>query len=402
MHTTTLRRRTAAAVLAASCVLGPAVAMVAPASAADASAVPSAAPVNTTPPSLVFENNRGAAVGDATNVNPGTWETDGPLSFSYQWQLDGVTVATGETYTPVVADIGKSLTVIVTTSNGTESSAPATSDASTVDKGDITYLTTPDVTGTYTVGSTLTLDPGTWDVATATPEYLWYLDNEQITGAASATYTIKAADLGLPISAGVILREPNYYPAMAFTNGFTVHEGTLTNLTAPAVTGTPVVGSTLTVVSGTWSSTDEVILRHQWTVGGTPVAGATRSTFVVPASAAGKSIAVVESAVGSAWAPASADSTAVTAKKAPAKVVLKLASPAKGKLKATVVVTSAVATTGKIVVKIGKVTRTLTLKNGKATVTLAKLKKGVTKVTASYAGATGVSSAKDTGSVRVK
>lgn len=406
MDTRTLRRRAAAATLAAGCLLTP-VLVAGPASAvSDATrivGVPTAAPSNVTAPSLVFANGRQAAVGDLVTADPGTWDTDG-VTFAYQWLLDGAAVAGATTagYTPSLGDLGKALAVSVTASAGGDASAPATSATSTVDQGDIHFLTLPVVTGEAKAGSTLTADPGTWDVANATADYQWYAGGDAVEGATGLTYTVRAGDVGDGVYMSVFLSAPDYYFSGAFTDEVLVERGTLTNEAAPKIVGAPVVGKTLTVAPGTWSATDGVALTYGWTIGGLPVAGATSPRFTVPASAVGKKIAVVESAGGSAWVPASQGSSSVTALKAPAKVVLKLAAPAKGKLKATVVVTSTVATTGKVTLKIGTVKRVVTLKSGKAVVTVAKLKKGLTRVTASYAGATGVAGAKDVASIRVK
>lgn len=61
--------------------------------------------------------------------------------------------------------------------------------------------------------------------------------------------------------------------------------------TAPAITGTPDVGQTLTASTGTWTP-QGVTLATQWLSGGTPIAGATGSTFRVTPAVAGTSLAV--------------------------------------------------------------------------------------------------------------
>ena len=57
------------------------------------------------------------------------------------------------------------------------------------------------------------------------------------------------------------------------------------------VTGTPRVGATLTAATEGWDP--DLTLTYQWTVDGTPLAGATDPTLVVPASSLGKQVAVV-------------------------------------------------------------------------------------------------------------
>lgn len=80
------------------------------------------APINGVLPAVSGE----AQVGQVLTVWPGVWAPFG--TFTYQWKLDGVNIvgATGETYTPVVGDIGKAVSVAVTCTN-TGGTATATS-----------------------------------------------------------------------------------------------------------------------------------------------------------------------------------------------------------------------------------------------------------------------------------
>ena len=398
-------RRAASTVLAAGLILVPAL-TTATASAATgtrahlAAAAPSAAPTNLTAPSLHSESGW-FAVGGPITADPGTWDTEG-LQLAYQWALDGTAVAgaTTDTYTPVVADLDTSLTVTVTASAGGETGEPATSAPVKVDKGDIHYLTLPSISGDARPGSLLTLDPGTWDVATATPTLEWYA-GEEVVGEGT-TYRVRPADFGKDISASVMLKDPSYYWALAFTDARTVAPGTLTNRTAPRVVGTPVVGRSVHVASGSWSATEGVTLSHRWTVDGKPVAGATGTTFTVPASAAGKKVAVVETAGGRAWTSASQTSTAATARKATSTVSLKLSAPARGRITVVVTVKAAVPTSGRVVVTVAGRSRTVTLRSGKATLTVTGLRKGTTRVTARYQGSGSVAADAGTASIRVK
>jgi hypothetical protein len=401
VDTTILRRRTAAAVLAASCAIGTGM-TIAPASAATAQQanVPTAAPANVTPPAMTSSTGW-FAVGAVLTADPGTWDTEG-LTFAYQWRVAGVGVSQGDTYTPVAADLDKPLTVTVTATKDGQASEPATSESKTIEKGDIHYVTLPSVIGDPRAGEVLTADPGTWDVPTAVAELQWYVDGNAVDGATAATYRVRAADVDRSIYLGVILNEPSYYWSMAFTDEAMVQRGTLTSRTKPIVAGTPVVGTTLRVTPGTWSSGDEVTLSHQWTVDGKPVAGATGPSFTLPASAAGKRIGVVETAGGTAWVGGSQSSTTVTATKAPATVQVRLASPARGRLKVTVVVRASVTPTGRVKVVVGHRARTVTLRGGKATFTVAGLARGKVRVTARYAGSSAVGAGADAASIRVR
>jgi hypothetical protein len=71
------------------------------------------------------------------------------------------------------------------------------------------------------------------------------------------------------------------------------------SLAAPAVTGTPQVGTALATRPGLWAHDGAgapPLLEWQWQSDGTDIAGATGSTFTPGASEAGASLRVVETA----------------------------------------------------------------------------------------------------------
>lgn len=80
-------------------------------------------PVNLTPPTI----SGTAQVGQTLSRVAGTWQNS-PTSFTFQWSANGVAIsgATATTYVPVVADIGKTITVTTTATNA-GGSASATS-----------------------------------------------------------------------------------------------------------------------------------------------------------------------------------------------------------------------------------------------------------------------------------
>ena len=65
-----------------------------------------------------------AKVAELLTALPGTW--DSGVTFDYQWTVDGTNVggATCSTYTPVVADVGKVVTVKVTGTKAGYSRSP--------------------------------------------------------------------------------------------------------------------------------------------------------------------------------------------------------------------------------------------------------------------------------------
>lgn len=79
------------------------------------------------------------------------------------------------------------------------------------------------------------------------------------------------------------------------------------NVTAPSVTGTAVVGETLTTTDGTWTGTPEPTFSYQWYRGATLISGATNNTYTLVSADAGQNIKCTVTATNTAGS-ASADS----------------------------------------------------------------------------------------------
>ena len=81
--------------------------------------VPAHPPVNTAPPQIAGPPIPGARL----TCVPGTWT--GASSFAYEWLRDGADRAAGVTYRPSVADVGHTLSCVVTASNADGSTRAA-------------------------------------------------------------------------------------------------------------------------------------------------------------------------------------------------------------------------------------------------------------------------------------
>jgi len=77
---------------------------------------------------------------------------------------------------------------------------------------------TPAITGSPTIGSILTADPGTWTPADATLSYQWILDGKtNIAGATAVTYTPVAADSGHTLAVRMTGTKDGYTSATALS-----------------------------------------------------------------------------------------------------------------------------------------------------------------------------------------
>lgn len=65
------------------------------------------------------------------------------------------------------------------------------------------------------------------------------------------------------------------------------------NSVIPAISGTPNPGQTLTASTGTWARAVTTRFTYQWELDGSPVAGATASSYTVQAGDVGKALTVV-------------------------------------------------------------------------------------------------------------
>jgi hypothetical protein len=149
----------------------------------------------------------------------------------------------------------------------------------------------PRITGSATVGSTLTANPGTWAPPPVSLRYQWYRSGVAIIGATAATLRLTAADVGATFVVRVIGMKPGYAnvgrssAASAVVAKYSVVPAT------PTVSGSVMVGRTLTATPGTWAPSP-VTFRYQWYRSGVAIIGATTPTRMLTAADAGATITV--------------------------------------------------------------------------------------------------------------
>jgi len=230
-----------------------------------------------------------ARVGATLTVRPGTWRPTAKLR--YQWYAGGVAVK-GATHTAWVVPTsayGKAVKVTVTGSRSGYRAVSRSSRSTAKVAAGTFAAPTPTIGGTVKVGSKLTAQPGTWK-PTATLRYQWYAGGVAVTGATHSAWVVPALAYGKTVQVRVTGTRTRYATASRTSRATGKVAAGSFAAPVPTVAGTARVGSTLTAVPGTWKPA--ATLRYQWSVAGAAVAGATRSTWVVPASAYGKAVGV--------------------------------------------------------------------------------------------------------------
>lgn len=191
----------------------------------------------------------------------------------------------------------------------------------------------PAITGTPTVGQTLTASTGTWTNSPTSYAYQWLRCNgggnncSDIAGATQQTYTLASADAGNTIRVRVTAKNADGSASAQSAQTAAVAAATSSaapkNTSAPTITGTPKVGQELTAAPGSWSGSP-TSFAYQWqrcnvdVVLCTNVVGATGSTYGVRVGDLGYRLRVVVTAKNAkGTATASSAPTAVVAPATP-------------------------------------------------------------------------------------
>lgn len=228
-------------------------------------------------------------IGSTLTVDLGEWSPGADIT--YTWYADDhVLKEHGPTLYVSESLYGRRIAVAVEGSaRGYDASARYWSDRTDVVSAPPVTTATPTIAGTVTVGQTLQAVPGDWTPGTAFT-YQWHLDGRDVAGATSASWKLPASAMGKSVSVTVTGSLSGYITAAKTSSRTPAVTGLTLVAATPKIAGLAKPGATLTASRGTWTS--GTAFRYQWYLDGRAISGATRSSWKVSTSAAGKQVAV--------------------------------------------------------------------------------------------------------------
>jgi len=273
------------------------------------------APVNTVAPAVTGT----ATQGQTLTVSNGTWSNT-PTSYTYQWQhtTTNISGATSSTYVLDATYVGETIRCVVTATNVT-GSASATSNATSAVAALVSApvaTAVPVVSGTASVGQTLTTTNGTWTgTGSITYTYQW----QQVSGgtgydiyqATSSTYVVTTDYWTAQVRCKVTATNAQG-SAVAYSGNTAAITSYpyIANGNIPAISGTLATGQVLTSSTGTWYGNATITYAYQWKRSGTNLSGATASTYTLVSGDAGLPITCTVTATNS-YGSATSTSAAV-------------------------------------------------------------------------------------------
>jgi len=238
-----------------------------------------------------------AAMASTLTASPAAGDDfPGDTTYDYRWLADGVPFATGAQVSLAAAQVGHAVTVqdrATATGFGTSDWSAASPATATVAPGVLTTPSAVSISGTPTVGSTLTaVVTGGWTAGTRVA-FSWKADGVPFSTAPGAV-TLTGAEAGRSISVEITGSLDGYVTTSVASATFGPVAGVpLPDLIAPSaitVAGAPKVGRPLTAsAAGAWTPGTSV--AYVWKADGRTFGGTT-ATVVLSARELGARITV--------------------------------------------------------------------------------------------------------------
>lgn len=272
-------------------------------------------PENTSPPTITGT----ARDGQTLSASTGTWSGTLPLEYSYQWErcntgggsCSNIEHATHASYSIGHEDVGSTLRVRVTASNGAGEASSASSATAVVAALAPSNTAPPRITGTPTDGDELSASTGSWEGTPALEySYSWHrclgASCEEIAGATGPTYKTGHADVGHTLKVVVTAKNVAGSASAESAASEPIEPAPPTSISPPTISGEAKAGSPLTAEAGTWEGTPPLEYSYEWEScnavgsGCLPIPGATTSTYTPQASESGDTLRVTVTAANAA------------------------------------------------------------------------------------------------------
>ncbi|MFD0805107.1 CHAP domain-containing protein [Nocardioides caeni] len=348
-------------------------------------------------------------VGTELTVPEPSW-TVKPGAVTYRWFVNGsYTGVSGLSFTPRPSDVGKPVFLRIRAArSGYTTAVHDVTPPKSVARGVMSLTGDPAVAGELLVDNTLVADSGTWTPEPAATAWRWYADGQLIERPSYKTRRLALTrDLvGKKLGLQVVTRTDGYEITRTPINPVgTVLAGKIEVATPFAVTGRPRVGETLKVTGGVTTPSDTKV-AYTWLRDGVPIAGATGTSYTLTGEDAGARVSVRTDLTRTNYAPwtgevaARARVQSTSSLRTSVRVV-----GARGRAVAVAVRVLAPEVdpvTGRVLVRIGGQTRTVTLVDGLARVSVPFSTPGRRNVLIRYLGSDAVTEARATDRVVIR
>ena len=216
------------------------------------------------------------AAGTLLSVNPGTW--DSGVQLFYQWLKNGTPIVgeVGSEYLVAPSDLTSMISVSVLGVRSGVAPVRRVSGAVSVTAGTMVLSPNPLIVGSGAVGTSLSVNPGTWDSGVAL-SYQWLKNGNPIIGKAGPEYLVSASDFESSISVKVSGSKPGYIKITKISLATSVTPMVMQNQVKPKISGVAKVGNTLKAITSKWSPSAQI--TYNWTLGGRQIPGANGQTL---------------------------------------------------------------------------------------------------------------------------